>query len=104
MKKIELKKIKFNFSYLLRYLYPITIVVIVIILSVLIFFLYNNVYKTLAYAEMVTALKQKVPPENLEKKQFEEILEKIQEKIKKPAAPINNIKNPFLPLSSGIKQ
>ncbi|MBI5765673.1 hypothetical protein HZA71_00390 [Candidatus Falkowbacteria bacterium] len=97
MKKINLKKIKFNFIYLLRYLYPITIAVIVIILLVLIFFLYNNVYKTLAYAEMITALKQKVPPENLEKKQFEEILAKIQEKIKKTDALIDNIKNPFVP-------
>lgn len=97
LKNLDLKKIKINFNGLFRHLYSLTIVIVVIILICVFFFLYKNVYQTLAYAEIVNNLKLKVPEENLEKAQFEKILTQIQAKVEKSTVDFSKIKNPFTP-------
>ncbi len=98
MIKIEIKNLHINVFRLLRYSYPVTITLILIALSVVFFFLYQKVYKTLAFAEIVTNLKQKVPEEELEKNKFQSILDKIHQKVESNAIDFNNLKNPFAPL------
>lgn len=93
--KIKLNKLKINSFLLIRYFYPVSIIIILIILGGFLFFLYQNVYQTLAQAKTVTDLKQKVSEERLQKEKFDEIIEKINQKIIPSERNLNNINNPF---------
>ena len=79
----------------LRFIYPITILIILIILFAVGWFLYNNVYKTIAYAEELTDLKKQVPENVLENNKFKTITEKIEAKTKLDDINIDAIRNIF---------
>ena len=97
---INLKKIKVNVFILLRCLYPAVLVLIVVFLSWMMYFLYQNVYQTLAEAEILTELRKKVPEETLQKDKFEGIIQKLKEKtgIMETTTSTPAGKDPFLPL------
>ena len=81
--------------YWLKCLYPITILLVIIGLTLLLVFLYRNVYLTLSQAEIVTMLKKEAPEQNLEKNKLMEIIEKLEAKST-PQPKIESIRNPFL--------
>lgn len=89
------KKIKINFFLLIRYFYPLSIFIIVVVLAALFAFLYKNVYQTLAQAETLTELKQKVSEEKLQKEKFNEIIENIENKSQRTDISQENLKNIF---------
>lgn len=91
--KIKLPTLK-DF-YLLRYLYPITILIVIIGLTFLLVFLYRNVYLTLSQAEIVTMLKKEIPEQNLERDKLMQIIDKLQAKSS-PIEKIDSINNPFI--------
>lgn len=97
---LNFKKFKVNSLAIVRQLCPITIGVIVIVLGFFMYFLYKNVYQTLAQAETVTSLKKEVSKESLNKDQFYQALEKIKKKTEAPSVNLSELKNPFAPLGT----
>ncbi len=100
---INLKKVKVNVFALLKYSYPIVIIVIVACLAWMMYFLYQNVYRTLTAAEILTELRKKVPEETLQEDKFKQIIIRIREKTgmeeaTSTATTTPAIKNPFVPL------
>jgi len=73
-------KINVNPAWIIRYIFPFTILIIIGILFWFFYFLYNNVYMTMAQATIVTDLKTKVISEQLSKDKFAEVIKKLAEK------------------------
>jgi len=104
VKKIDVKKTKESknnlFVFLAKYGYTATILIIIVILCWLMYFLYKNVYQTLAQAELVTQLKQKVLEEDLEESKFTEVVKKLELKTQ----PLAEIKITSSTASSTLKK
>jgi len=79
----------------INHLYQISLIIIVIILAILMFFLYNNVYKTLSHAEAVTELEKEVTEEELAREKFKEIMSQMETKKLKSEVNIGFIRDPF---------
>lgn len=89
-------KIKFNYYWFLRIIYPLLIAIILIGLVTMTLFLYQDFYQTITQAEMVTILRSQVASEAINIKIFEEVLKKIDAKTSQADIGTRLTKNPFV--------
>lgn len=66
--------------FIAKYLNSLVLGITVVILCVLVYFLYNNFYLTIAEAKQLNSLQEKVVSENLQKGRFNQVLEGLQAK------------------------
>lgn len=83
-------------SNLNRITYPLTILLVIMILSWFMYFLYNNVYETIALGQNITALKTQVVSQNLNENDFNKIVGLTQNKNAGVAWQADKINNPFI--------
>ena len=86
-----------------KYIYPVAIFIATAAVCLVMYFLYNNVYKTIDQAEVVTNLKGKVVQEQLQQALFLQIIDKIRKKEEGIKADFKSLKNP-LNFNSDIKE
>jgi len=67
----------FDLSRNIKYIYPLTITVIIAVLCWVMYFLYNNVYLTMAQAELVSGLKTKVIEASVNLDRFNAVVKRI---------------------------
>ncbi|NQU84015.1 MAG: hypothetical protein HQ536_04880 [Parcubacteria group bacterium] len=72
-------------------------IVFLIIAVVLSFFVYNNIYRSIAQSEEIVVLQGQLALEPVNISLFRGILTKIEEKIVGVVLQMDNVKNPFLP-------
>ena len=96
IKNINIKDI--NYLVLIKIFYIIAIITMASILIFVALFLYNNVFKTLSQADILTDLKQEVIEKNLEQEKFYQILDNIENKTAEQTT-TEKINNPFIPLA-----
>jgi len=99
------KKVRLNIKSLpwQKYIYPAAIIIATTAICLVMSFLYANVYKTIAQAEVVTNLKGKVVEEQLQQTLFVQIIDKIKKKQEGIKIDFNVLKNP-LEFNSNIKE
>ena len=97
--KIKIPKLRFLKIFLsLRVIFILVIIIFIAIVGYLGWFLYNNLYQTIAQTEQIIVLRAEVSPYSIDIKQFNTILETLEKKTsQKNLKKINwsEIKNPF---------
>ncbi len=94
MSKLNLK-FKLDIIKIINISRPLSLVLIVAVLSYCLYFLHQNVYLTIAQAEILTELKKEVPDEDLQIKTFQEELIQLERKIQATSSELTT-RNPFL--------
>jgi hypothetical protein len=92
--KAKTNKIKLDWFWLARLMYPLTIVAIIIILFAVMSFLYQEVYQTATQMDMLAGLKSKVIEVQINGNSLNQIKELLCRKTSTPA--IWPFKNPFV--------
>ncbi|OGY43422.1 MAG: hypothetical protein A2729_04600 [Candidatus Buchananbacteria bacterium RIFCSPHIGHO2_01_FULL_39_14] len=94
--KLKLPKIKIApIIFSLKYIYLIILIMIIGVLTLLGYFLYNNLYQTIAQSKEIILLKQEVAPDTIDLKKVNEALAAIEAKTSKKNISWSEIKNPF---------
>jgi len=97
--KVKLPKLKFLKIFLsLQVIFALVIIIFIVITGYLSWFLYNNLYQTIAQTEQIIVLRAEVSPYSIDIKQFNTILETLGKKTSlENTEEINwsEIKNPF---------
>ncbi|MFA5125131.1 MAG: hypothetical protein WC473_04930 [Patescibacteria group bacterium] len=92
--KAKTNKIKLDWFWLARLMYPLTIVAIIIILFAVMSFLYQEVYQTATQMDMLAGLKSKVIEVQINGNSLNQIKELLCRKTSTPA--VWPFKNPFV--------
>jgi len=73
------------------------LVIFIILISILSFFLYNNIYKAITQSEEIVVLQGQLALEPVDISLFRTILGRIENKKIGQTINFDNLKNPFLP-------
>lgn len=99
--KLKLPKIKvFQVLLSLKYFYILIAVLIIVVLGVLGWFLYKNLYQTIAQTEQIILLRKEVAPDTINMEKVNTVLKFLDKKIRSTST-VNwtKIKNPFTSFS-----
>lgn len=95
IRKNKVKKKKLGINFPAKYLYAIAWLVMIGTIAYLLFFLYENFYKTVAQTDEIILLKQEVASDTLNIQKIDQVLKNLNEKNSTSASDFSSIKNPF---------
>ena len=75
-------KLKISYNKIFFYFYIVSVLFGVAIFVLVSLFLYKNFYKTITYSQEILVLRREVVTEDIDMNKFDEIIKKIEEKIK----------------------
>jgi hypothetical protein len=96
--KIRIPKLKFS----PKYLYALSAITIITVLLALGIFLYKNLYQSITQSEQIIVLKQEVAPDIIDMNKFNNVLDKLSEKINPEKIEWQHLKNPFIPSAINV--
>lgn len=88
-------KLKFKYSYIVKFIYTLIVITFIAVAYLLVNFLDKNFYQVITQAEDIIVLRQEVATEIIDAALFEKILINLKEKQKPLPFDVKDVKNVF---------